>query len=173
MPVLTRVRSMLFMPATRADMIAKIPRFAPDVAAVDLEDAVAPGDKECTRRTAADAIDALGPGGVSTVPPATPVRFWSSTDTKDAPPPTVTWAGTPPGRLSRNWLAPPASRKGSVPAGLGRLTSRMSVPAVTATTATLPPRRSTSVRWVPPARSMLHVTAELSTTFTAYPQGAV
>ena len=24
------------------------------------------------------------PGGVSTVPPATPVRFWSSTETKDA-----------------------------------------------------------------------------------------
>ncbi len=60
------------------------------------------------------------PGGVSTVPPATPVRVWSSTDTKDAPPPTVTWAGTPPGRLSRNWLAPPASRKGSVPAGRPR-----------------------------------------------------
>src|SRR5260370_30496067 len=36
---------------------------------------------------------AAQPGGVSTVPPATPVRFWSSTDTDDAPPPTVTWAG--------------------------------------------------------------------------------
>ena len=61
MPELTRVRSMLFMPGTRADMIAKIPRFAPDVAAVDLEDAVAPGDKDSARRTAADAIGALGP----------------------------------------------------------------------------------------------------------------
>ncbi len=66
-PELTRVRSMLFMPGTRADMIAKIPRFAPDVAAVDLEDAVAPGDKDSARRTAADAIDSLEPGGVSTV----------------------------------------------------------------------------------------------------------
>ncbi len=55
------------MPGIRADMIAKIPRFAPDVAAVDLEDAVAPGDKDSARRTAADAIDALGPAGVSTV----------------------------------------------------------------------------------------------------------
>ena len=55
------------MPGTRADMIAKIPRFAPDVAAVDLEDAVAPGAKDSARRTAADAIDALGTDCASTV----------------------------------------------------------------------------------------------------------
>ncbi len=67
MPVLTRVRSMLFMPATRADMIAKIPRIAPDVAVVDLEDAVAAGDKEDARRTAASAIDALDPADAGTV----------------------------------------------------------------------------------------------------------
>ena len=67
MPELSRVRSMLFMPGTRDDMIAKIPRFAPDVAIVDLEDAVAPGDKAAARRTAAAAIDALGPDGPSTV----------------------------------------------------------------------------------------------------------
>ena len=67
MPVLTRVRSMLFMPATRADMIAKIPRIAPDVAVVDLEDAVAAGEKEDARRTAASAIDALDPAGAGTV----------------------------------------------------------------------------------------------------------
>ncbi len=67
MPVLTRVRSMLFMPATRADMIAKIPRIAPDVAVVDLEDAVAAGEKETARRTAAGAIDALDPAAAGTV----------------------------------------------------------------------------------------------------------
>jgi citrate lyase subunit beta/citryl-CoA lyase len=61
MPVLRRVRSMLFMPATRADMIAKIPRAAPDVAVVDLEDAVAAGEKASARLTAAGAIDALDP----------------------------------------------------------------------------------------------------------------
>ena len=44
MPTLTRARSLLFMPATRADMIAKIPRIGPDVAVADLEDAVATGD---------------------------------------------------------------------------------------------------------------------------------
>ena len=67
MPVLTRVRSMLFMPATRADMIAKIPRIAPDVAVVDLEDAVAAGDKEDARRTAESAIDALNRADAGTV----------------------------------------------------------------------------------------------------------
>jgi citrate lyase subunit beta / citryl-CoA lyase len=67
MPELTRVRSMLFMPGTRADMIAKIPRFAPDVAIADLEDAVAAGDKAAARRTAAAAIDDLDPDSPSTV----------------------------------------------------------------------------------------------------------
>jgi citrate lyase subunit beta / citryl-CoA lyase len=67
MPELTRARSMLFMPGSRADMIAKIPRFAPDVAVVDLEDAVAAGDKASARRTAAAAIDALGPENQGTV----------------------------------------------------------------------------------------------------------
>src|ERR1700761_8607415 len=67
MAVLTRVRSLLFMPGTRADMIAKIPRIAPDVAAVDLEDAVSPADKEGARATAAAAVDALGTDGPTTV----------------------------------------------------------------------------------------------------------
>ena len=59
MPPLTRARSLLFMPASQAGMIAKIPRIAPDVAVADLEDAVAAGDKERARDTAAAAIDAL------------------------------------------------------------------------------------------------------------------
>jgi citrate lyase subunit beta / citryl-CoA lyase len=67
MAVLTRVRSLLFMPGTRADMIAKIPRIAPDVAAVDLEDAVAPADKDGARDTAAAAINALGTDGPATI----------------------------------------------------------------------------------------------------------
>src|SRR6201989_2355626 len=108
------------------------------------------------------------PGGVSTVPPAIPVSSWSSTDTEDAPPPAVTWTGTPPGRLSRNWLAPPASRKGSVPDGRGRGKSSTGQAATTATPGHVPPRRAAPVRWVPPARSSAHVTAELSTTLTSY-----
>jgi citrate lyase subunit beta/citryl-CoA lyase len=67
MPVLTRVRSLLFMPGTRADMIAKIARIGPDVAAVDLEDAVAPADKEAARATAVAAIGALDPDAPTTV----------------------------------------------------------------------------------------------------------
>jgi citrate lyase subunit beta/citryl-CoA lyase len=59
MRTLTRARSLLFMPATRADMIAKIPRIGPDVAVADLEDAVAAGDKERARDIAVAAIDAL------------------------------------------------------------------------------------------------------------------
>jgi len=77
MPVLPRVRSMLFMPGGRAEMIAKMPRFAPDIAVVDLEDAVAQGDKEAARATAGKAIDDLDASGATTVlmrvnPPGTP-----------------------------------------------------------------------------------------------------
>jgi citrate lyase subunit beta/citryl-CoA lyase len=60
-PPLTRVRSLLFMPASRADMIAKIPRLAPDVAVADLEDAVPTGGKEQAREIAVAAINALNP----------------------------------------------------------------------------------------------------------------
>jgi citrate lyase subunit beta / citryl-CoA lyase len=67
MEMLTRARSLLFMPGTRADMVAKIPRFGPDVAAVDLEDAVAPGQKDAARDTAVAAIGALDRGGPTTI----------------------------------------------------------------------------------------------------------
>jgi citrate lyase subunit beta / citryl-CoA lyase len=67
MAELTRVRSMLFMPASRADMIAKIPRIAPDVAVVDLEDAVAADAKDGARDIAAAAISALDPTARSTL----------------------------------------------------------------------------------------------------------
>jgi citrate lyase subunit beta/citryl-CoA lyase len=66
-PVLTRARSMLFMPATRADMIAKIPRIAPDVAVADLEDAVPAGEKAAARPAAVTAIGALDPAARATV----------------------------------------------------------------------------------------------------------
>jgi citrate lyase subunit beta / citryl-CoA lyase len=71
MRTLTRARSLLFMPATRADMIAKIPRIGPDVAVADLEDAVGAGDKERARGIAAAAIDALYPKGQGDDSPVT------------------------------------------------------------------------------------------------------
>ena len=70
-------RSMLFLPGARADMVAKIPRFAPDVAVVDLEDAVAADAKEAARGVATAAIDELGDTGATLVlvrvnPPGSP-----------------------------------------------------------------------------------------------------
>jgi citrate lyase subunit beta/citryl-CoA lyase len=52
-------RSLLFVPGGRADMVAKAPRSGPDAVAVDLEDAVAPGDKEAARSTAVAAVAEL------------------------------------------------------------------------------------------------------------------
>lgn len=66
-PAALRVRSLMFVPGGRADMIAKIPRFAPDVAVVDLEDAVADADKERARGVAVAAVAALGPQPGTTV----------------------------------------------------------------------------------------------------------
>lgn len=56
---MTVPRSLLFVPGDRADMVAKAPRSSPDAIAVDLEDAVAPGDKDEARRTAVAAVDDL------------------------------------------------------------------------------------------------------------------
>lgn len=61
------LRSLLFVPGGRADMIAKAPRSSPDALVVDLEDAVARGDKDVARRTAVDAVAELA------VPPGTVV----------------------------------------------------------------------------------------------------
>lgn len=44
-------RSMLFLPAHRIELLDKVPRWRPDVVIVDLEDAVAPADKEAARST--------------------------------------------------------------------------------------------------------------------------
>ena len=57
---------MLFMPALRPDMIAKIPRIAPDLAVADLEDAVAANDKDEARALMVPAIAEL-PGTATTI----------------------------------------------------------------------------------------------------------
>ena len=44
-----RCRSLLFVPGNRLELLAKIGRWNPDVVAVDLEDAIPPGEKETTR----------------------------------------------------------------------------------------------------------------------------
>jgi citrate lyase subunit beta/citryl-CoA lyase len=57
-------------------MIAKAPRSSPDAIAVDLEDAVAPGDKDEARRTAVAAVEDLPDDGALVLirvnPPGTP-----------------------------------------------------------------------------------------------------
>lgn len=79
-----RVRSLMFVPGGRPDMVAKVPRWSPDVTVVDLEDAVAAGDKDSARGAAVAAIAELaaGPGAGLTVlvrvnPPGTP---WFAAD---------------------------------------------------------------------------------------------
>lgn len=52
------LRSLLFAPATRPDLIAKLPRSRPDGVIIDLEDAVAPAHKVSARAKARDG--ALG-----------------------------------------------------------------------------------------------------------------
>ncbi|HEY2193827.1 MAG TPA: CoA ester lyase [Actinomycetospora sp.] len=73
---MTVPRSLLFVPGGRADMIAKAPRSSPDAIAVDLEDAVAPGDKDEARRTAVAAVEDLPDDGALVLirvnPPGTP-----------------------------------------------------------------------------------------------------
>lgn len=56
------VRSVLFVPGNRPDMLAKVPRWTPDVTVVDLEDAIAHAGKDRARRTAVTAIADLGAG---------------------------------------------------------------------------------------------------------------
>ena len=51
-----RARSWLFTPATRAERFAKADHAGADVAILDLEDAVAPGDKARARTTALDYL---------------------------------------------------------------------------------------------------------------------
>ncbi|MFC4948731.1 HpcH/HpaI aldolase/citrate lyase family protein [Pseudonocardia sp. GCM10023141] len=55
-------RSLLFVPATRTDMLAKVERVRPDAVVADLEDAVAPAEKEQARADVLAALAAQRPG---------------------------------------------------------------------------------------------------------------
>jgi citrate lyase subunit beta/citryl-CoA lyase len=61
------VRSLLFLPADRPAMAAKIPAIAPDVAVLDLEDAVATGAKHEARRIVETTLAETDLGGLSVV----------------------------------------------------------------------------------------------------------
>ncbi|HEV7204430.1 MAG TPA: CoA ester lyase [Jatrophihabitans sp.] len=61
-------RSLLFVPGSRPDMIAKLPRAGADISVVDLEDAVAAGEKDAARIPALAAVAELtGAAGVVVV----------------------------------------------------------------------------------------------------------
>src|SRR5436190_4535996 len=59
MAAITRLRSLLFAPATRPDVLVKMPRSGPDGVVIDLEDAVPPDAKESARPNAREAGRAL------------------------------------------------------------------------------------------------------------------
>lgn len=50
-----RFRSLLFVPATRLELLAKVPRWQPDAVIVDLEDAVAEAEKDAARQAMVEA----------------------------------------------------------------------------------------------------------------------
>jgi len=53
------LRSVLFAPATRADVLAKLPRSQPDAAIIDLEDGVSFQAKDAARSIARSAVETL------------------------------------------------------------------------------------------------------------------
>ncbi|TDQ53892.1 citrate lyase subunit beta/citryl-CoA lyase [Actinomycetospora succinea] len=75
-------RSLLFVPGARPDMVAKVPRWAPDAVAVDLEDAVAAADKETAREATVKAVAELpaGSGALVFVRVNGPTTPWYADD---------------------------------------------------------------------------------------------
>ncbi len=74
-----RCRSVLFVPANKVELLAKVPRWSPDVVAVDLEDAVAIADKDTARQMLADA-DLTVPGSTVLVRVNAPGTPWHDAD---------------------------------------------------------------------------------------------
>src|SRR5205085_4835328 len=68
------LRSLLFVPGTRTELLVKVPRWSPDVVIVDLEDAVPPAEKDAARRAVAEAdFSATGTTVLVRInPPGTP-----------------------------------------------------------------------------------------------------
>lgn len=62
------MRSLLFAPADRLELVAKLPRSGPDAVCLDLEDGVAPARKEVARATLSEAVASVhGRGPIVTV----------------------------------------------------------------------------------------------------------
>jgi citrate lyase subunit beta/citryl-CoA lyase len=70
-----RLRSLLFLPASRPELLGKVHRWRPDAVVVDLEDAVAPAGKDAAREAGVLQADLRLPGITVLVrvnPPGTP-----------------------------------------------------------------------------------------------------
>jgi citrate lyase subunit beta/citryl-CoA lyase len=59
------IRSLLFAPANRPDLLAKLPRFGADCHVIDLEDGTPPADKAAARGTLAASVSSLRKGNLT------------------------------------------------------------------------------------------------------------
>lgn len=64
-PLARPIRSLLFAPANRPELIEKFPRYRADVFAIDFEDGTPEAEKEAARRDLPRVIDRLRAGGVA------------------------------------------------------------------------------------------------------------
>lgn len=87
-----RWRSVLFAPANRPELVAKLPRSQPDVVVLDLEDAVPPAEKigaRASARAGAQALLGLDGGPAVLVRVNAPATQWHADDLADAPVPGI------------------------------------------------------------------------------------
>jgi citrate lyase subunit beta/citryl-CoA lyase len=87
-----RWRSVLFAPANRPELVAKLPRSRPDVVVLDLEDAVPPAEKVAARamaRAAAETLLALADGPAVLIRINAAATEWHDADLAHAPIPGI------------------------------------------------------------------------------------
>jgi len=92
-PAPGRIRSLLFAPASKPDVLRKLPRATPDAVALDLEDAVAPDAKPAAREHARDiGAELIGQHpGIAVYVRVNPVPTeWFADDVRDGLHPFIT-----------------------------------------------------------------------------------
>jgi citrate lyase subunit beta/citryl-CoA lyase len=92
-PAPNRIRSLLFAPASRPDVLRKLPRAAPDAVALDLEDAVPPDAKPAAREHSREVGAELAAGypDLAVYVRVNPVPTeWFLADLADGVAPTIT-----------------------------------------------------------------------------------
>jgi citrate lyase subunit beta/citryl-CoA lyase len=97
-PSPNRWRSLLFAPANRPELVAKMPRSHPDVVVLDLEDAVPASEKPGARamaRAGAETLLALDAGPAVVIRVNAPSTEWFDDDLAEAPVPGLTGVVVP------------------------------------------------------------------------------